>query len=83
MVIGTQFGPLISYPGGVENLIYGDLPRPEPGPGQALVRLAASGVNFIDIYFRTGLYKADPPVVLGYIPAVWWHRLSGFRRRRL
>ncbi len=55
----------IQNPGGVENLIYGDLPTPVPGPGQALVRLAASGVNFIDIYFRTGLYQADPPVVLG------------------
>ena len=32
-----------------------DVPVPKPGPGQALVRLAASGVNFIDIYFRTGL----------------------------
>src|SRR6202008_3586505 len=28
-------------------------------------KIAASGVNFIDIYFRTGLYKADPPIVLG------------------
>ena len=36
-----------------------------PGPGQALVRLAASGVNFIDIYFRTGLYKADSPIAIG------------------
>jgi len=31
------------------------------GPGQALVRVAASGVNFIDVYFRIGLYKADLP----------------------
>jgi NADPH2:quinone reductase len=38
---------------------------PRPGPGQALVRIAASGVNFIDIYFRTGLYKADLPVAIG------------------
>src|ERR1700694_3922447 len=51
--------------GGPENLKYADLPKPEPGPGQALVKIAAAGVNFIDIYFRTGLYKADPPVVLG------------------
>jgi NADPH2:quinone reductase len=51
--------------GGVENLIYGDLPKPEPGPGQALVKIAATGVNFIDVYFRTGLYPATPPVVLG------------------
>jgi len=51
--------------GGPENLIYADLPKPEPGPGQALVKIAASGVNFIDVYFRIGLYPATPPVVLG------------------
>jgi len=55
----------VEQPGGVENLKYGDLPKPEPGPGQALVKIAASGVNFIDVYFRTGLYPAPPPVVLG------------------
>ena len=51
--------------GGPENLIYADLPKPEPGPGQALVKIVASGVNFIDVYFRIGLYPATPPVVLG------------------
>lgn len=51
--------------GGSEKLRYEDLPVPQPGPGQVLVKLRASGVNFIDVYFRTGLYKADPPVVLG------------------
>jgi NADPH2:quinone reductase len=51
--------------GGPENLIYGDLPKPETGPGQALVKIAATGVNFIDVYFRIGLYPATPPVVLG------------------
>jgi NADPH:quinone reductase len=55
----------VEQPGGPENLKYADLPTPQPGPGQALVKIAASGVNFIDIYFRTGLYKADPPIVLG------------------
>jgi NADPH2:quinone reductase len=42
-----------------------DIPTPHPGPRQALVRIAASGVNFIDVYFRTGLYKADVPISLG------------------
>jgi NADPH:quinone reductase len=42
-----------------------DAPTPTPGPKQALVKIAASGVNFIDVYFRTGLYKADPPIALG------------------
>lgn len=55
----------VTEPGGVDKLRYEDLPVPEPGPGQALVKLHFSGVNFIDIYFRTGLYKAPPPVMLG------------------
>jgi len=55
----------VTEPGGIDKLRYEDLPVPEPGPGQALVKLHFSGVNFIDVYFRTGLYKAPPPVVLG------------------
>jgi NADPH2:quinone reductase len=55
----------VNVPGGPENLQLVDIPIPQPGPGQALVRLAASGVNFIDIYFRTGLYKADLPIAIG------------------
>src|SRR5436190_17178619 len=51
--------------GGPEKMRLVDAPRPEPGPKQALVRIAASGVNFIDVYFRTGLYKADLPITLG------------------
>jgi NADPH2:quinone reductase len=56
---------LVNVPGGAENLQLLDIPAPVPGPGQALVRIAASGVNFIDIYFRTGLYKADAPIAIG------------------
>ncbi len=51
--------------GGPEKMQLVDTPVPEPGEKQALVRLHASGVNFIDVYFRTGLYKADHPVTLG------------------
>ena len=52
--------------GGAENLKYVDLPEPEPKDGEALVEVVASGVNFIDIYFRTGLYQApETPVRLG------------------
>lgn len=51
--------------GGVEKLRYEDLPMPMVGDGQALVKVHAIGVNFIDIYYRTGLYPAPPPVVLG------------------
>ena len=51
--------------GGPENMELVDAPTPVPGPKQALVKIAASGVNFIDVYFRTGLYKADFPIALG------------------
>jgi NADPH:quinone reductase len=52
--------------GGPENLKYMDMPTPEPGIGEALVKIEAIGVNFIDVYFRTGLYKAnESPVKLG------------------
>jgi NADPH2:quinone reductase len=55
----------VEQPGGVENLKHTDIPKPSPGPGQALVKIAAAGVNYIDIYFRKGVYPAPPPVVLG------------------
>lgn len=55
----------VEQPGGPENLKYADIPKPTPAAGQALVKIAAAGVNFIDVYFRTGLYPAPPPIVLG------------------
>src|SRR5579862_5085165 len=55
----------ISQCGGPEVMKLADLPKPSPAAGQALVKIAAAGVNFIDVYFRTGLYAAPPPVVLG------------------
>src|ERR671932_1339579 len=51
--------------GGPEVLSYDDVPVPEPGPGEARVRLAASGVNFIDVCQRTGTYPGDLPFILG------------------
>jgi NADPH:quinone reductase len=52
--------------GGPENLRYVDLPDPQPAEGEAVVKIEAIGVNFIDVYFRTGLYKApESPVTLG------------------
>lgn len=51
--------------GGPEILGYEDVELPEPGPGEARVRLAASGVNFIDVYQRTGLYPKETPFTLG------------------
>jgi NADPH:quinone reductase len=52
--------------GGIENLKFMDLPTPKPGAGEVLVKLEAIGVNYIDVYFRTGLYKApETPIRLG------------------
>ena len=51
--------------GGPEQLQLVDIPKPQPGPKDALVKIAASGVNFIDVYHRIGLYKVDLPAVLG------------------
>ena len=52
--------------GGPENLKFVEVPRPEPREGEVLVKLESTGVNFIDVYFRTGLYQApEKPVKLG------------------
>jgi len=55
----------VSQCGGPEVLQYVESPVPAPAAGQALVKIAASGVNFIDCYFRMGLYKADLPFTPG------------------
>ena len=55
----------VQEPGGPEKMQVVEAPTPKPGPKQALVRLHAIGVNFIDVYFRKGLYKAETPIVLG------------------
>ncbi len=47
-------------------MVWEDVPTGEPGPGQVLLRHTAVGLNYIDVYFRTGLYKAPSlPAVLG------------------
>jgi NADPH2:quinone reductase len=51
--------------GGPEVLQLADLPIPHPGPGQVLIRIEATGVNFIEIYFRKGQYKASFPLTPG------------------
>ncbi|HWG22336.1 MAG TPA: quinone oxidoreductase [Terracidiphilus sp.] len=51
--------------GGPEVLELVDLPIPQPGPGQVLIRIEAVGVNFIEIYFRKGQYKSTLPMIPG------------------
>lgn len=56
---------IVRETGGPEKMLYEDMEVPKPAAGQALVRIAVSGVNFIDIYFRMGLYKAETPFTPG------------------
>jgi NADPH2:quinone reductase len=51
--------------GGPEALRYEEVPLPEPGPGEARVKIEAAGVNFIDVYHRIGRYPGQPPITLG------------------
>jgi NADPH2:quinone reductase len=52
--------------GGPEVLQWEDVPTPEPGPGEALLQHEAIGLNYIDIYFRSGMYKLPSfPGIIG------------------
>ena len=51
--------------GGPEVLTYSDVERPVPGPGQLLIKVGAAGVNFIDTYKRSGVYKVPFPFTPG------------------
>jgi len=51
--------------GGPEVLSYEEIPLPEPGKGQARVKIEAIGLNYVDIYHRTGLYPLKLPLTLG------------------
>jgi len=51
--------------GGPEVMKYEDVPEPTPKPNEAVVAIEAAGVNFIDIYQRTGIYKLALPLTLG------------------
>ena len=51
--------------GGPEVLRLEEVPDPQPGPGEAVVRLEAIGLNFIEVYQRTGLYRSPLPFTPG------------------
>ena len=55
----------VERPGGPEALVLQEVEVPQPGPGEARVRIQAIGVNFIDIYHRTGLYPLELPFTPG------------------
>ncbi len=55
----------IERTGGPEVLTFGDRPAPEPGPGEVLVKVAVSGVNFTDLNLRSGVNKAPLPAIIG------------------
>jgi NADPH2:quinone reductase len=56
---------LVYEPGGPDQMVLADVPAPTPAPGHVVVALHNSGVNFLDVYFRTGLYKSDRPIAIG------------------
>jgi len=51
--------------GGPEVLKLDEIPAPSPKAGEALVKVDAAGLNYIDVYFRTGMYKAELPLTIG------------------
>ena len=56
----------IHAPGGPEAMKWDEVPRPEPAQGEALIKQEAIGLNYIDVYFRSGLYKAPTlPLIIG------------------
>src|SRR5262245_45607960 len=55
----------VHAPGGPEALRYEDVAEPSPRAGQAVVKIDAAGINYIDVYYRSGLYRADLPMTLG------------------
>ncbi|MCV7384478.1 quinone oxidoreductase family protein [Mycolicibacter longobardus] len=55
----------VAATGGPEVLSYVDRPQPSPASGEVLIRVEAVGVNYIDTYFRSGIYPAELPFVVG------------------
>src|SRR5262244_675346 len=55
----------VNTPGGPEVLRYEDVAEPQPKSGEATVKIDAAGINYIDVYQRSGLYKLEMPLTLG------------------
>jgi NADPH2:quinone reductase len=64
-MIDTMHAIEVAETGGPEVLRYVEKPTPAPGPGEVLIKAEAIGINFIDTYFRSGLYKRELPFILG------------------
>lgn len=56
---------VIEKVGGPEVLSFKDIPKPTPRAGEALIKIGAAGINYIDTYFRSGMYKKDVPFTAG------------------
>jgi NADPH2:quinone reductase len=63
--IVTMHAIEIAQTGGPEVLTYVRKPQPSPGQGEVLIKAEAIGVNFVDTYFRSGLYPRETPFILG------------------
>lgn len=76
---------LVHEPGGPEVLVAQDLPSPDPGPGELRVDVSAAGVNYVDVYYRTGAYPLPFPFIAGsegagVVSAVGSGVTTGFRK---
>ena len=60
-----MYGIEVAKTGGPEVLSYVERSQPSPGVGEVLIKAEAIGVNFVDTYFRAGLYPHELPFVLG------------------
>ena len=99
MSVPTNRAVVVTAPGELGVLAVQERPIPEPGPGQLLVRVIASGVNFKDVYERQGVYPVTTPFVLGSEgagtverlgsalpacrPATWWPGPTPGQPRRI
>src|SRR4029077_17430947 len=62
---GDMYGIEVARTGGPDVLSWVEKPQPPPGAGEVLIKAEAIGVNFVDTYFRSGLYPHRLPFVVG------------------